>query len=716
MAGFKFDIGTSLGNNNANSIKKPGIIFSSEEQEVVLQRLAANYPAFHMYQNLNKWDYFDLIIITLIKQLNDLIGQLPVDTLVDDFKDKLLKTLFQWYLPLLDDYKNLLLRNTPSSNSTIDIDSLNALMEWCTQKLRETVELKCANQDVFAPWVFHTRSKIEDYWSLAVSIQLSIGKTRMKAEKALNKTPFWFLEFFDPQFSITEKVLWKHHWVDSKLNESYANLDYTYKVANGKLLIITNDSSQFYRIYNENGELSKAIKQLFFSWAIPNQLALHDALCKTLYCKNTASLIAENSENLEIGEKYQVITWDRWDIHDGFLVIKDENGKDTRIKIFEDWSWKQYKNWEGRVPNFFSQTLVSMVRKKKIPTSMALYKKVRTILDMLVVNWESIFPDWWDSSTISIKEFIEFFQKVSWGKEVDPWLFDRAYNWYYKWGLNQAAFKEILEWKEGQLFFIDIKDMWSINMKDFWTCLWKVLNGDMTHEEAILESGSIMTNKFKSITAQLEHKFWKEKIHFSLWWDEIKIFIEGDCNVKRTVSKLHSIVVEQEIFWRITTTKKEKKQDWIALIDSLDKSTSISKKIEDLFAILERRLSSQIRELEQERYRFNEDTAKLSPHFSKLNKISECMLRLIFIIWEKKISSLNKRLEELYNFHIEIPNTETNEVWYTTSLEDSSIYINGKKFRIWDVFNLTNQKIKSETSFTDMLDNLWLDREAKKAA
>jgi len=39
-------------------------------------------------------------------------------------------------------------------------------------------------------------------------------------------------------------------------------------------------------------------------------------------------------------------------------------------------------------------SIITMVRKKQIPKSMAIYKKVRKVLDMLIADGEFIFPYW----------------------------------------------------------------------------------------------------------------------------------------------------------------------------------------------------------------------------------------------------------------------------------------------------------------------------------
>ena len=254
--------------------------------------------------------------------------------------------------------------------------------------------------------------------------------------------------------------------------------------------------------------------------------------------------------------------------------IVDQNIQSTnKIKIIDEKTW------------FYSKEIITKVRKNEIPEEFGLYKKVKKVINFLISNFEFIFPQW--NCVGNIEDYKQIKNSIKNWTDLEK--IDEYLNTYYKWFLPNYRFDKITNNKEGQMYFIDIKEMWSINIIWFFEEYEKVINWEISYEKAILNSWLKMTNVFKNLLKNIEKELeWKE-FYITTGWDEIKLFIENDFDHKKTCEMIQTQLDEDWVECRITTRKKEKKENINELNDELDEKTEMSKEIEKFLQQIENR-------------------------------------------------------------------------------------------------------------------------------
>ena len=211
-----------------------------------------------------------------------------------------------------------------------------------------------------------------------------------------------------------------------------------------------------------------------------------------------------------------------------------------------------------------------------------------------------------------------------------------------------------------ELFFIDIVWMGIKNIIDFIEKLRKFNDWIITKKELLLNSWSVITEKFQKLFIWLNDILSKEypwkNIHYYIWWDEIWIFIEWvKIKDNQIVDLLYGELNEVSLEWRLIRTRVTKKQlsnnTWEAIFSNLDKMTAYSKAIEF-------RIDESLSELEVTRtHKAIEKFLLRHYEFSSLKKIdiyensgikyiSFNFPKWIYLDWGKNTFELNEIIDE----------------------------------------------------------------------
>lgn len=686
------------------------------EKEELLKELSNNHPAFEIYENLEHWDNFLEIIFTWIKFLNDIYGQQFTDKILNEIKAKILNefnTIFSTNILVWNDYKNYVIKNNEINNDDIkyfneifkillyDIYSKNIDLENNSKK---SEKLKKISKENFKLWIKLWIWKIENikWFSTEQNIALSLAKTRIQLEKEFMWLKYWYLDFNNFWYKkIFNEELEKNNdeKIYIKTERNWKKIEKNYIVKDGNFSICTKyidteiESIIKINIIDKNWNLNDKIFNLYLKWKIPKELKLYEIITKTYYTKNIKNIAEEKVFNEKENIEYEVN-------NEHYIEREYESNKikyENKIQIFNKRTW------------FINDILITKARKNELPEWLALTQKIKNIIKLLIVDWEFIFPEWKNRWNIEeykkIKEFIKNWTNL---KEINKYL-DK----YYKWYLSQKAFNKIVENKEWQLYFIDIKDMWTINIIWFFQELEKIKNNKNTHNEAILNSWSSMTNKFKNYLKNIEKELNWKNFYLTIWWDEVKIFIEKNNDHKNISDLIHKQLDKEEIFCRITTRAKSKKEKLILLDEELDKKTSSSKKLEKLFQILENRRI----EISRMFFKQKKDIQDILSNINFDSNESDNILEKINNSIKSKIEENDKKLSTINSFkHMYI---YLEKQWKKINNWERDILLNEDKYilSIWNnIFILDNiidgnWNFIENSDFLKFLDKNWIWRE-----
>lgn len=260
-----------------------------------------------------------------------------------------------------------------------------------------------------------------------------------------------------------------------------------------------------------------------------------------------------------------------------------------------------YPNWDINID------FITKVRKKQLPTNCGCYNDFKILFDSYVARAEFIAPyikrdDLWKWEILTTKELEEYkkvISQIEQNKIKSPKKIRQLSENNYKNSLEKWVFYNKIKQK-WQLFYVDIKDMWSINMKDFsdkinlWNA-WLI-----TAKEILLKSGDNMTIKFQNIIKELKEKlgeiYPENKVNISIWWDEIIVFVEwveNNLKAKEIIEGLFEILKKNQVEWRVTERliKEENLPVWWEhLVESLDKLTKKTKEIEKRLEVIKQNL------------------------------------------------------------------------------------------------------------------------------
>ncbi|EKD65780.1 MAG: hypothetical protein ACD_49C00086G0006 [uncultured bacterium (gcode 4)] len=292
-------------------------------------------------------------------------------------------------------------------------------------------------------------------------------------------------------------------------------------------------------------------------------------------------------------------------LFDGEMYYVENNNLIREFKL--NWRKKQektlifYPNWDINIG------FITKVRKKEIPTNCDFYNDFKILFDSYVARAEFIAPyikrddlEKWE--ILTSEELSDYKEAIGWieqGKIKNPKKIRQLSENNYKNSLEKWVFYSKINQK-WQLFYIDIKDMWSINMKDFSDKINMWSNWLLTAKEILLKSGDNMTIKFQNIIRELKGElkriYPENKINISIWWDEIIVFvrwIDNNISAKKVIESLFKILKKNQVEWRVTERliKEQNIQvGWEHLVETLDKLTKKTKEIEKRLEVIKQNL------------------------------------------------------------------------------------------------------------------------------
>lgn len=336
--------------------------------------------------------------------------------------------------------------------------------------------------------------------------------------------------------------------------------------------------------------------------------------------------------------------------------------------------------------DWINPEIISMVRKKQLPISMQLYTDIKQIIDSLIVNWEFIAPvpqnsrwikaqNWYIVPLMELKKYKILKKQLATWKIDNPNMLEQLVSMCentYKDSLDKNTYYSKIN-TPWQLFFIDIKDMWTINLRDFSNKINKYVNWEISEKQLFLESWSVMTNRFQLFIKKLKNDLekiypWK-RAYIYIWWDETSFFVEAvedDSETQAMINLINYNLNHTNMRWRVTN-RLVKEDDthkwWEKLVDSLDKLTLYSK-------IIEKRLS----EIQEELW-ILQDFVLISEKNLRLN-----MLKVFDIRYDEA-------WEIIIVFHP--PEFESIDAWRNEFRLDEIIDLRELKFR-WPPSPLVN--------------------------
>lgn len=570
---------------------------SNIESAQLIAKMEKNNPALSIFTKLKRWDYYESMIFTWIKELNDITSQAFVDRVLLKFKNEVVAKY--WLHDILwNDYKNFVVKTT--KDKVIHNFELSKILDSIVSKELAISEFasKVSSSKLN---VISSRSRIS--WRTQSEIMHNIAHSRLKLER---KVRWW-------------EVMWKAEVLkyEQSLHGKYFNTNWE------KRLDVTNIS--WWRTY----------------------------VCDNIYV-----------------EKIKLNNW---------------NTRTTRTIIFEsDW--------------WLSTDMIVKIRKWEIPTSSIVYKELKPLIDAYSARWEFISPvlNHWNTWKLVSAWEMNSYKKII--RELRSWRLSkkwadliRKYSTYtYKKAMDKESFYHSIN-KSWELLFVDIKNMWSINIwMDFrrrivdfvetprWNKSLKyseLSEKTKKRRDIIDKSWNMMTERFVNITNELNTRLNKylpdNKVNFHIWWDEIAFFIEWtvDSNKLNIIQReLFDILSDNLVEWRITTRQinwKNVKHGWEKLLESIDMLTKRTKS-------LEKRLYEIWNFLSNAKLWENEIRAKLI----SLSKIRRFVLEhwedgleyIIFLdkpFWEKNRFLLDKVMDSVWNLK-ESPLTaylDTNWIW-----------------------------------------------------
>ena len=268
-------------------------------------------------------------------------------------------------------------------------------------------------------------------------------------------------------------------------------------------------------------------------------------------------------------------------INYNFDKIKEFTNEVFKLEkeIIEKYDWKQFtldwidynivteiSNWEKVI----SGELLRYIRKWKDIWNDALNDSVKNYLDNL--------NNWYDFISPVINK--SDYKKINNIDEaIKDWKIDVSYfEKNYKWTLTKEAIEKASNWKDWMRIFVDIVDMWIMNLVDFKDRAKLLQSWDIKPDDIkkLTEAWSTVTGKFQRFVKEIGKIPWAK---LSLGWDEVFIFIEWKTR-KETAEVMNNITKElssEWLRWRVSYSF-DKATEWI--FDNLDSLTKINKIIE----------------------------------------------------------------------------------------------------------------------------------------
>ena len=222
--------------------------------------------------------------------------------------------------------------------------------------------------------------------------------------------------------------------------------------------------------------------------------------------------------------------------------------------------------------------------------------KINNILLRYIRKWEDI----WDKELANmVKKYIVNLN--DWFDFIAPFINknqlnevknieDQITNWIINIKLFEKNYKDTLsiktlkaksKWKKWLRVFVDIVDMWIMNLSDFRDLALKVNSWkiNINNMDELLLAWSTVTKKFQNLVKSLKYKY--KDIKISLWWDEIFIFIpwKTEKESAKIIENITNSLKQEELAWRISSSIIKNNEK---IFDNLDWFTLINKTFEKL--------------------------------------------------------------------------------------------------------------------------------------
>lgn len=245
--------------------------------------------------------------------------------------------------------------------------------------------------------------------------------------------------------------------------------------------------------------------------------------------------------------------------------------------VLEDSDWNKKIN----------EILLRSVRKWK--------KVIPKKLELLLMQYLTFLNDGFDFISPSLTSNVDRDEIDNINNNIRTGIVDVKYiEKNYKWTYTRNALESYSFWKEWINIFIDIVDMWIMNINDFKAIANNV--STLIEKESIyselLSTWNSVTKKFIDYVFSILDKY--ENVKIALWWDEIFLFIEWESMDKNEIDYLSTSLKKKWLKWRIALSTINNTVEWKddnrdnRIFDILDNFTSINKifetKIEKLMS------------------------------------------------------------------------------------------------------------------------------------
>ncbi len=262
-----------------------------------------------------------------------------------------------------------------------------------------------------------------------------------------------------------------------------------------------------------------------------------------------------------------------------FWKIKSHATKALEIEknIIENHKWKKFiydwvsfdivVNWK------ISSILLKYIRK---------WEKLNFLdnsnIENNILEYISNLINWFDFISPTLDNDFDNIEKVN--EQLKNWIVDISLlKNNYKNTLSISALNTLSEWKEWLRMFIDIVDMWIMNLEDFRDLALKVKYWKITEDnfDELLNAWNTATQKIQSLIKIVKDKY-PEAI-LSIWWDEIFLFFpwETEKNINIVISNVCEYIWEFDLKWRLSTSFEKNNTK---IFDNLDNITQVNKLVE----------------------------------------------------------------------------------------------------------------------------------------
>jgi len=254
-------------------------------------------------------------------------------------------------------------------------------------------------------------------------------------------------------------------------------------------------------------------------------------------------------------------------------VFKLENEIINKYKNKEFfYNWKNYKvltnsiEWE----KIINPILLRLDRKGKLVKDINWNNMDE--LNQLTKSYINSLNSWFDfiAPYIDLQKDIKFANQLN--KQIRDWKVDiNAFLKDFKWNIPKSLFLKNIVWKEWTAYFIDIKDMWILNLQDF-KKLAKQVKEKWIENIDLTSAWKEVTKQFITFVKNLKKEH--PNLEIALWWDEIYIYSKKNINIINDISN------NMDKVWFNGRISQYKWVIWKWTIWNLDKSTWIIKEVE----------------------------------------------------------------------------------------------------------------------------------------